>query len=64
LTLNYCGMSTSDGCRRVALDLEYLRIPGQPDVMLQDIVTAISALTEQVENHHVKLLYGGGELCR
>jgi pimeloyl-ACP methyl ester carboxylesterase len=41
------------------LTLEYRRIPGQPDAMLQDIACAISVLPGQVEQHKGKLLLVG-----
>ena len=41
------------------LTLEYRRIAGQPDTMLEDIASAISALPAQVENHNGKLLLVG-----
>jgi acetyl esterase/lipase len=41
------------------LMLEYRRIPGQPDAMLQDIACAIAALPGQVQGHNGKLLLVG-----
>ncbi len=41
------------------LTLEYRRIPGQPDAMLQDIVGAIRELPGTIDNHNGQLLLVG-----
>ncbi len=41
------------------LTLEYRRIPGRPDAMLQDIASAIAALPGQIDNHNGQLLLVG-----